>query len=780
MKTLQFLKTKIQPFPIFRLMIFIVIGVFFLSDKLSGQKGINGFQKVEVADNIFDAVQDKQGFIWLASSSAGLGKFDGLKTDYLSHNPNNPKSIGSNGVSTITIDKDENIWLGLFGNGIDKYNPVADQFIHYRKVLENNGINLFVQKLLWDKQDRLWIVHQGGIAYGDRQLNNFQTFTNQLDSLKKRTGSSRSTDIIEDTNGTIWILFGSSIAKYNPIDDQLVFYSCPYNVNYFFNLEVDSNNNLWLGDVKDGLFKFNPQTNDWKHFFHIPENKNSLSNNFIIGLFWQNPQSLWIATKKGIDLFDPESQSFEHFNLGNLMVYDFPRLGLLLDIDNNFWVFGAKSYRKKDFQKRFNTLSYQSPFFNGYIPLDSNLILTGNMINGLEIHDLLTNERVPAFSKFPQLKEFDGKGKTIPGYSGNALFEDSKKRWWITHYTPPNLIYRFQPSTKKLDKIKSNVTSAWPLIEGKNKILWGQSWNGLIKIHPDTGLIKVYKHNPKDTLSISDNAIYRVTIDHKNRIWIGTASGGLNLFDPLKETFKNWQFDRNNNQSLSNNTVFDIIEDSKNRIWVATNSGLNQFFPETETFKRYLKENGLKKEAILNIQEDEKGHLWLGHGWYLQKFDPEKNIFQYYDIPAGHQSKKLEDGTLFIGSTYFHPDSIKINPKPPKIHLTNLKIANKKVAVSGADSILKKHIAYTQSIILSHVHNIFSISFIGLNYHNPNTVKYQYQLEGFNNDWFSVSENREATYTNLAAGNYTFKVKAANEDNVWSGPRELAITILPP
>ncbi len=94
---------------------------------------------------------------------------------------------------------------------------------------------------------------------------------------------------------------------------------------------------------------------------------------------------------------------------------------------------------------------------------------------------------------------------------------------------------------------------------------------------------------------------------------------------------------------------------------------------------------------------------------------------------------------------------------------------------------LKKVIYQTQAITLDHSQSVFTIEYVGVNYNYPGTNEYAYYLEGFEKDWNYVGNNRTATYTNLEAGDYVFKVKAANKAGAWSKqPLELHIRILPP
>ncbi|NYS36190.1 hypothetical protein HZZ02_21190, partial [Streptococcus danieliae] len=85
-------------------------------------------------------------------------------------------------------------------------------------------------------------------------------------------------------------------------------------------------------------------------------------------------------------------------------------------------------------------------------------------------------------------------------------------------------------------------------------------------------------------------------------------------------------------------------------------------------------------------------------------------------------------------------------------------------------------------LVLTSRESVFSLEFAALHFAAPQRNMFAYRLEGFDQDWVMTDAGRRfATYTNLDAGNYVFRVKAANKDGVWNeSGATLAITILPP
>jgi signal transduction histidine kinase/DNA-binding response OmpR family regulator len=131
---------------------------------------------------------------------------------------------------------------------------------------------------------------------------------------------------------------------------------------------------------------------------------------------------------------------------------------------------------------------------------------------------------------------------------------------------------------------------------------------------------------------------------------------------------------------------------------------------------------------------------------------------------------RLTDGELLFGGlegfNHFYPDRLTINRNVPQVILTDLKISNKSVA-AGSDAPIKEHISVAGEIHLNYKQN-FALGFVALNYTIPKQNHYAYKLDGFDKDWNYVGAANMASYTNLDPGEYTFRVKASNNDGIWS------------
>ena len=201
------------------------------------------------------------------------------------------------------------------------------------------------------------------------------------------------------------------------------------------------------------------------------------------------------------------------------------------------------------------------------------------------------------------------------------------------------------------------------IIQDQNGFMWFGTFDGLYKY--DGYSYTVYKNDPQDLQSLSDNRISSIIEDQTGVLWVGSYGGGLDKFDRDKETFTRYQHNPNDSNSLSENGIITLCEDRAGVLWIGTYGALNKFDREKETFTHY-KHNPSDPQSIginevLTIYEDRKGVLWIGtNGGGLNKFDREKETFTHYkhdpsDINSlgnnrVHSIYEDQSGVMWIGT----------------------------------------------------------------------------------------------------------------------------------
>ncbi len=247
-----------------------------------------------------------------------------------------------------------------------------------------------------------------------------------------------------------------------------------------------------------------------------------------------------------------------------------------------------------------------------------------------------------------------------------------------------------------------------------------------------------------------------------------------------------YRLDPDNPQSMPTDVIRSLYEDSKGRLWVGTMIGLVQFDKITGNCRLITEKNGLPNNVIYKVLEDQSGNLWISTNKGICRLNLATMEVRVYDRSAGMQDNefnatvgwKLRDGRMMFGGisgfSVFHPDSLRPNPIPPPVVLTDFRVFNQSVRLDTA--ITKKNI-----ITLPHNQNFFTIRYSALNYTATGLNRFRYTMIGFDDRWIEAGKDLEATYTNLDPGTYTFHVIASNNDGVWNTVgRQLTIVIVPP
>ena len=228
-----------------------------------------------------------------------------------------------------------------------------------------------------------------------------------------------------------------------------------------------------------------------------------------------------------------------------------------------------------------------------------------------------------------------------------------------------------------------------------------------------------------------------------------------------------------------------IFEDPYGILWIGTfGGGLNCFDRATHSFSHYNEKDGLPDDTVYGILADPSGDLWLSTNKGLSKFDPRTKKFRNYDISDGLQGDQFnpgayfqsKDGEMFFGGTQglnaFYPYRVVDNPIPPSLVITAFQKFNQTVQTD---------LPSNETIQLSYRDTFISFEFAALDFNAPGKNQYAYKLDGVDQDWVYAGTRRYASYTNLRGGNYTFQVKASNNDGVWNSEgTALRIHITPP
>jgi ligand-binding sensor domain-containing protein/serine phosphatase RsbU (regulator of sigma subunit) len=195
----------------------------------------------------------------------------------------------------------------------------------------------------------------------------------------------------------------------------------------------------------------------------------------------------------------------------------------------------------------------------------------------------------------------------------------------------------------------------------KQGFLWIGTRDGLNRY--DGYKFLKFNHQPKDTLTISNNHIRSITEDAIGNLWIAT-SGGLNRFDRHGGHFQNFTHDPNNPYSISDDLVYSVHMDKQGMIWAKTRNSLDKYDPGTQKFVSYRHYdnalNFVSGHSVSVILEDRKGDFWIGTKDGLNFFNKDLQLFERFSSqpgdPASIDSDQIraiyqdKSGRLWIGT----------------------------------------------------------------------------------------------------------------------------------
>ena len=730
-------------------------------------------------------LQDKKGFFWFGTRD-GLNKYDGHTFTTYRHNSQDPSSISNSFIKSLFEDETGTLWVGTM-NGLNKYLPDTDGFERFKyasaKTYFNNKSNNEIWSIVSKEKGYLWLGTNYGLEKFSTKSNDITRFLVQNETTNTVSNNNiRSLLITKDKN--LWICNSKSIDVYNPNTKTFKHYEYPQttlkviNLNYIPVLYQDKDANLWLG-YKDGLMLFNKKSNVFQPY-RINSNGINQITDEVRSIRQDSLGNLWVGTYEGLYIINSDKSSISHY------VHD---------------------------ENEPNSLSQNSVY--QIFEDTKGDIWIGTYLGGINYYD----------RSFDLFKHFSaGTNKSKLSYKVvSAIIEDPERNLWIgtegggiNFYDRKTGLFEYYQHNDNPNSLSTNNVKS--MIRTRSGNFWiGTHDGGLNFLNPKIKPFKFekYKYIFGNTNSLSNNRVIALYEDYQNNIWIGTSGGGLNVMDVSTKTItripdpsnalsnlvysisktsskdtlliagdkglakfnlKTYKFvplDYKNNQSVYDfNATLYAYEDPSKNLWIAT-EGDGLYFYNTTSKKsiKYGISNGLPNEVIYGILPSDNNTLWLSTNHGLSRLNLKTQQFKNFDVSDGLIGDefnfgafiKLRNGNLMFGGTsgidYFNPQDIMENAFVPPVSITSILVNNK--------PFLDKNHAKNE-ITLTHNQNVFSFNFVALSYSQPKKNQYAYKLEGFDEDWNYIGNKKSATYTNLDAGEYVFKVKASNSDGVWN------------
>ena len=747
-------------------------------------------------------LEDNQGFMWFGTQD-GLNKYNGYGTIVYKHNPVDSNSLSNNFIFSLYEDKNNILWIGTNGSGLDAFDLYTNKFTHYQNTSDTASIsNNDVWSIIEGKDGLLWMGTDNGLNSFNRKTHRFQRyFNNSADSSNPAENMIYS--LHQDKNGIIWMgTYGAGLFSFNPKTKKFTPYSSygknatipDYLRDKIKSIYEDNKDNLWIATDGGGLGKFNIRTKTFEDFLrNNPNDSNSISADYTTSIVRDSSGKLWIGSfYGGVTCYDITKNQFTpylHDNQNPKSLINNDVKCLYVDRQGVLWI-GTQSGISLRFRENDQFTLYKNSSENQGSNCVMSLLedkdgLLWIATNGAGIftldrktHTYTPHEDLTAkVTNNAALALYQDKDGLIwVGTWGNGLVSYNKETQTTEHYNESN------------SPLQGSAETVTCIAQDSSGLMWfGTYGSGLFSFNKKTEKFTNYNVNN----GLSSNNIYSVFVDKNKDLWIGTDGGGVMIRNNKTGKLTTVKVDKEEKNSLSANTVYCIYEDKAGMIWLGTNIGLDKYNRTTNKFTDYFEKDGLPNDVIYGILPDNEGNLWMSTNKGISKFNPnvtntEGSAFRNYDVNDGLQGKEFNQGAYFEsksgelffggvnGINSFFPSKIKGNEHIPPVYITSYKLFGKETALDTT-------ISSKKFIQLSWKDNFFSFDFVALDYEMPLQNKYQYKLDGVDDDWSPPTTRRFASYTQLSGGDYVFHVRACNNDGVWNDKGAvLYIRIIPP
>jgi len=742
-------------------------------------------------------LQDSKGFMWFGTND-GLNKYDGYNFRTYKHEPGVADTLSSQWVTCLLEDRLNPgiLWIGT-DYGLNRFDTGTDRISIFRGNPRNSAnFDNFIWCIHQDRSGSMWIGTESGLWKFNPTTGTFKHYFPGT-----RNGNPIYT-MCESAGGILWLGSNSGLSHFNPASG--VWRRCPLKKQtVVWSIYIEPSGIAWIGSSR-GLVKYKPNNETFVYYIH-EDKKNSLSNNEVTSIMPGGKGELWVGTGDGLIKFDPKTGTFTVFK------YDPQRPGSLssnlilsvyVDRSGVIWVGSLDG--------GLNKLESGSEIFNhlSHDPQDPNS-LSSNLVSSI-YEDPTGILWIGTFTR--GVNKYDPKSKTFthyidePGKPGSlkrnnitAIAGDQQGMIWIGTYDggvnvldPKKEIFKhYQHDPITPGSLSHNAVS-FIFVDSSGMIWIGTNGGGLNRFHPPNDTFSHFKHDPRDQNSLDSDIANSICEGHQGTLWIGTpgtpgASGGLNQWVPRTGTFNHFYIPFQATEISTYYQVIDIHEDRSRILWIGSDNGLFRFDPLSGVFRAYRQKHGLASNKVYGILEDDSGNLWISTSNGLSRFNPQTREFKNFDFRDGLQHNnfnaraycKGRNGYLIFGGirglNIFQPEMVTGNSFPPPVVITAFKKFNRVVKTG-------KTIIDLEELKLSYKDYSFSFEFTALDFHVPEKNVYAYKMEGFDKNWIITGyKKREAYYSNLTPGEYTFRVKASNNSGVWNEKGvSLKIIIAPP
>jgi len=745
--------------------------------------------------NVLSILQDSRGQMWFGTEN-GLNRYDGYKFEQYRRQRGNPDAMRSDFIFDVAEDAEGNLWIATNGGGLAMLDIQSGQFTNYQHDGNNAasiGSNI-VRRVLVADDGSIWAgTREAGLSRLDRKSGVFSHYR-----LISATGADSIFALMQDSTGAIWAGGDHGLSRINYKTGNVTTYANIENDETSLSAHSiraafeDRKGQLWVGTFGGGLHRFDAATGTFARFEHDASDATTISGSEVTSIFEDSSDRLWVGTTAGLSLVDRASGEFVRYASSKddaTTLSDNSITEIYEDRGGILWV-GTKTQGLSKWNSR--TWSYglepgkeitarqdANPVVTSFTTDDSGRLWVGTFGEGLNAVDRSTGEIV-------RYRHDPADSQSISDDRVMSLLRDSSGKIWIGTMTSG--VDRLDPKSGQIDRFRFNADDPTSLSANGIMALYedsaGQVWvgtfgGGISRFNSNSQTFDRFASDPANSNSLSSNRVTSFVEDLNGSLWVGTDAGGLSLFDPASQQFTHFRHDSNDATTLADDTVYALNVDADGSVWVGTRGGgLDKVIgdsrhPDSITFQNTSTLDGMANDVVYGVHFDDAGLLWMSTNYGISRYNPSTGNFKNLHRIDGLQSEEFnfgahyrsDSGELFFGGANgynaFEPEKLTASVAVPAIMLTgfyNMSDPTKSDLPIDEET----------GLDLGWKDDVVSFEFAALDFAAPSNNQFAYKLEGFDKDWISLGNERRITYTDLDAGNYLLRVRAANSYGVWN------------
>ena len=694
---------------------------------------------------VWDGLQDERGYLWFALLGGGITRFDGHDFTTLTVEDGLPANV----ATVLHEDASGALWVGT-RNGLGRYD--GETFETFGEALPDDRIHSIVE----GPDGTLWVGTPGGVfAHDDSSFTPLAP--DRIPEVARRA--------LAMQGDTLWVGGRDGVYRYHDGTLTAVVDSAAAPRGVVRTIVPRADGGLWMGSSR-GLFRFDDGS------FRRVAGTDSL---FVTDVLDEGGDSLWVATNDGLyrKRGDRAVRRFSD-QLGGVVIRR-----LFRDREDNLWLATDGD----------GVIRHTPTPFTHYTTADG---LVHNLV-----WDVSTGPDGALWvATRDGINRSDGaRFETVSGpeggleAQGRSLHLDRRDTLWMAIGTRLHSYDGSQYTTHRTVEGEP-VGSVVDIAEQPSGALWFATLqDGLVRY--DEGSFSRYTTAD----GLPSNTLRTVAVDARGRLWVGGRETIVRRDGETMDTVRTLE-------GGQTGTLVTLRVDAEGYAWLGTTNGLYVDPPPdapSDSLVAVGADDGYGGTTTVSLLLQRNGFLWAGTEEGVNRVDTrafrrsgavrvraygEEDGFLGVEA-AQNAVHEAEDGRLWFGTgdglTRYEPAEDWLNTVEPKPRIIDLRFFARDPDWSRYVERTTPWEGLPVELALPPEENHLLFRFAGLSFTAPETVTYQYKLEGFDGQWSPVSKQRRATYSNLPPGEYTFKVRAANSDEVWSRqPATYSFTITPP